>query len=137
MSDDRPFIDPAKPGRKDINGVEWWATDPYPLWYRRDEDDEIILKYSDNEWEDELLECENCGGPITLTESGQSISLDHPLCVECEEDITLCFTGSEWKIMEAICIHYLTCTDWTGYTKDDIPQYVKERRALCERILKS
>lgn len=22
------------PGRLDVNGVEWWACDPYPTWYR-------------------------------------------------------------------------------------------------------
>lgn len=22
------------PGRIDRNGVEWWACDPYPTWYR-------------------------------------------------------------------------------------------------------
>lgn len=25
-------------GRLDINGVEWWACDPYPTWYRWDGD---------------------------------------------------------------------------------------------------
>lgn len=24
------------PGRLDVNGVEWWACDPYPTWYRWD-----------------------------------------------------------------------------------------------------
>jgi hypothetical protein len=22
------------PGRLDVNGIEWWACDPYPTWYR-------------------------------------------------------------------------------------------------------
>lgn len=30
----RPYEDPDKPGRKDVNGVEWWACDPYPTWFR-------------------------------------------------------------------------------------------------------
>lgn len=30
----RPYNDYTKPGRKDIDGVEWWACDPYPTWYR-------------------------------------------------------------------------------------------------------
>lgn len=30
----KPFADPTKPGRLDVNGVEWWACDPYPTWYR-------------------------------------------------------------------------------------------------------
>jgi hypothetical protein len=29
-----PYRDADKPGRKDINGVEWWACDPYPTWFR-------------------------------------------------------------------------------------------------------
>lgn len=24
----------GKPGRLDVNGIEWWACDPYPTWYR-------------------------------------------------------------------------------------------------------
>lgn len=35
---DRPYSDPEKPGRKDATGLEWWACDPYPTWYRWDED---------------------------------------------------------------------------------------------------
>jgi hypothetical protein len=34
VSDERPWADPTKPGRLDVNGVEWWACDPYPTWYR-------------------------------------------------------------------------------------------------------
>lgn len=30
----RPYNDPEQPGRLDVNGVEWWACDPYPTWYR-------------------------------------------------------------------------------------------------------
>ena len=30
----RPYGDGNKPGRKDVNGVEWWACDPYPTWFR-------------------------------------------------------------------------------------------------------
>ena len=33
MTDDRPYVWPNPP-RLDVDGVEWWATDPYPLWYR-------------------------------------------------------------------------------------------------------
>lgn len=30
----QPFNNPTEPGRKDLDGVEWWACDPYPTWYR-------------------------------------------------------------------------------------------------------
>lgn len=29
-----PYRDVTRPGRLDVNGVEWWACDPYPTWYR-------------------------------------------------------------------------------------------------------
>lgn len=29
-----PYSDPLKPGRVDKKGIEWWACDPYPTWYR-------------------------------------------------------------------------------------------------------
>lgn len=32
---------PETPGRLDVNGVEWWACDPYPTWYRWDESNGI------------------------------------------------------------------------------------------------
>lgn len=43
-SDSRQYIDRSKPGRLDVNGVEWWATDPYPHWYRM-VDNEILTSY--------------------------------------------------------------------------------------------
>lgn len=30
----QPYTDPSKPGRLDVNGVEWFACDPYPTWFR-------------------------------------------------------------------------------------------------------
>lgn len=39
--DERPYTG-GKPGRVDVNGVEWWACDPYPTWYRRGDDGELI-----------------------------------------------------------------------------------------------
>jgi hypothetical protein len=29
-----PYRSGEGPGRLDIDGVEWWACDPYPTWYR-------------------------------------------------------------------------------------------------------
>lgn len=34
----QPYADAREPGRLDVNGVEWWACDPYPTWYYWDED---------------------------------------------------------------------------------------------------
>lgn len=31
--DSQPYRYPG-PGRFDVNGVEWFACDPYPTWYR-------------------------------------------------------------------------------------------------------
>lgn len=31
---DQPYRDADQPGRRDVNGVEWWASDPYPTWFR-------------------------------------------------------------------------------------------------------
>lgn len=33
----QPYRDPKQPGRLDVNGVEWWACDPYPTWFRWEE----------------------------------------------------------------------------------------------------
>ncbi len=33
-ANDQPYGDWDKPGRFDIDGVEWRACDPYPTWYR-------------------------------------------------------------------------------------------------------
>lgn len=38
----RPFMDPSQPGRLDRDGVQWYATDPYPTWFRRDADGAVI-----------------------------------------------------------------------------------------------
>lgn len=35
-------------GRLDVNGVEWWACDPYPTWYRW-EDGELYTRWYDVE----------------------------------------------------------------------------------------
>ena len=48
----REYDDPSKPGRLDANGVEWWACDPYPTWYRRGEDDKVIVPGEEPEWVD-------------------------------------------------------------------------------------
>lgn len=34
---DQQFGNPEEPGRLDVNGVEWWACDPYPTWFRWDD----------------------------------------------------------------------------------------------------
>lgn len=41
------WVDDNTPGRLDINGVEWWACDPYPTWYRYDDGE---LKLDHAEW---------------------------------------------------------------------------------------
>lgn len=44
-------------GRLDKQGIEWYACDPYPYWYRYDEDDKLIvagtIRNDDNFWADE------------------------------------------------------------------------------------
>lgn len=32
-----PYRSGEGPGRLDVDGVEWWACDPYPTWYRWEE----------------------------------------------------------------------------------------------------
>ena len=44
----RPFTWPG-PGRLDSYGVEWWACDPYPTWYRW-EGDKLWVRGRD--WDD-------------------------------------------------------------------------------------
>lgn len=39
-------------GRFDVNGVQWFACDPYPTWYRW-EDGELIRRGRDGDWADE------------------------------------------------------------------------------------
>lgn len=34
----------SQPGRIDSDGIEWWACDPYPTWYRW-ENGELFTKY--------------------------------------------------------------------------------------------
>ncbi len=41
------WIDNNTPGRKDIDGIEWWACDPMATWYRW-ENGELFTKYDDN-----------------------------------------------------------------------------------------
>lgn len=37
--DPEPYrFDTGVMGRIDVNGIEWWACDPYPTWFRWDED---------------------------------------------------------------------------------------------------
>lgn len=56
--DDRLYID-GKPGRIDSAGVEWFACDPYPTWYRRENneltyfyDGESYLDWGEYAWEE-------------------------------------------------------------------------------------
>lgn len=51
----RPFSDRCKPGRVDINGIQWWACDPYPTWYRWNHG-ELIEPEEEPEWADEKLQ---------------------------------------------------------------------------------
>lgn len=49
------------PGRKDVNGIVWWACDPYPTWYRfeRDKDGKPIgdpILGPSGPWADEQTE---------------------------------------------------------------------------------
>jgi len=39
----------AEPGRLDKDGVEWWACDPYPTWFRY-EGDRLIERDLDPTW---------------------------------------------------------------------------------------
>ena len=48
----RKWMDQNKPGRLDVDGIEWYATDPYPTWFRRDKTGEIIEPYDEPEWAD-------------------------------------------------------------------------------------
>lgn len=41
------------PGRLDVNGVEWWACDPYPTWYRWEGP---VLRTDPADWPDETKE---------------------------------------------------------------------------------
>jgi hypothetical protein len=50
---ERPYEDHTKPGRLDINGVEWWACDPYPTWYRYVGEWGFDLRLIPAAWEDE------------------------------------------------------------------------------------
>lgn len=43
----QPYRDGNQPGRLDINGIEWWACDPYPTWYRWDDEE---LRTDPDEW---------------------------------------------------------------------------------------
>lgn len=40
----RPWDGEWPHGRMDVDGVEWRACDPYPLWYRHREDGKLILR---------------------------------------------------------------------------------------------
>ena len=37
----RPYVYPNEP-REDIDGVKWYACDPYPTWYRRENGKTIV-----------------------------------------------------------------------------------------------
>lgn len=46
----KPYSDLALPGRLDIRGVEWWATDPYPCWFRSEGDHLVVRDSSTIGW---------------------------------------------------------------------------------------
>lgn len=52
MMSDRPFTAPGR-GRKDKDGIEWWACDPYPTWFRH-EGVELILPEEEPDWAIEI-----------------------------------------------------------------------------------
>lgn len=62
LASSRPYGDPSKPGRLDVNGVEWWACDPYPTWFRWDDMDKLTgtLHTNPARWAD-LLPIDNAG----------------------------------------------------------------------------
>lgn len=50
--DERPYTY-GKPGRLDVDGVEWWACSPYPHWYRWEGDVLIVRSMVPHaEWAD-------------------------------------------------------------------------------------
>lgn len=61
VTEDRQWGDPTKPGRVDRDGIEWWACDPYPTWYRW-EDGKLHLRgaqaavWGDTQWQEEKIE---------------------------------------------------------------------------------
>lgn len=46
--EERQWSNVHKPGRMDVDGVSWWACDPYPTWYRWAKGRELIRR----DWED-------------------------------------------------------------------------------------
>ena len=53
MADDRRWVGgEGKPGRMDVHGVEWFACDPYPTWYRW-KDGKLILPDGQPVWADD------------------------------------------------------------------------------------
>jgi hypothetical protein len=48
-----PFTNPHKPGRKDRGGVEWWACDPYPTWFRYENEKVVVPGDGFPGWADE------------------------------------------------------------------------------------
>lgn len=49
----RAFDDPARTGRLDRDGVQWWACDPYPCWFRWPDGGELIEAPRGIAWADE------------------------------------------------------------------------------------
>lgn len=47
----QPYRDLTQPGRFDVNGVEWWACDPYPTWYRWEKG---VLRQDHAKWSNPL-----------------------------------------------------------------------------------
>lgn len=41
MAEPYRYMDATTPGRRDVNGVEWWACDPYPTWFRWDDNGDL------------------------------------------------------------------------------------------------
>jgi len=49
----RAFGDPDRPGRLDRDGVQWWACDPYPCWFRWPDGGELVEAPRGIAWADE------------------------------------------------------------------------------------
>lgn len=89
--------EPGVPGRLDVNGVEWWACDPYPTWYRWD-DGELLLDHA--EWASpnslKLVE------PVTLFQTGAFIlhsGEDSAFKIECDA-----LTDHDWATLARLIV---------------------------------
>ena len=55
LANGQPYGTPGEPGRLDVNGVEWFACDPYPTWFRWEtiEGGKEVLHTNPARWADE------------------------------------------------------------------------------------